>query len=122
MTKSQIPPTIRKALRTRASIDDYPCCEMCGKPGANNAHHRRNQSQGGRDTLSNLLLLCGSGTTGCHGFVTTEPQIAKRMGWTVRRISEPEDIGVWRFDHTVGTRVCVLLDDQGNYQPVESAA
>lgn len=101
---------------TRADLHEraHDCCEMCGLHGATNAHHRRNQSQGGHDRLSNLLLLCGSGTTGCHGFVTTEPAIAKRMGWTVRPISEPADIPVWRFDRTLGYRVLVKLDDEGN--------
>jgi len=108
----------RIALKERAQN----CCEMCGRWGATNAHHRRNRSQGGDDELSNLLLLCGSGTTGCHGFVTTEPQIAKRMGWTVRRISSPREVPVWRFDLSLGERVEVLLDNAGGYTTVGEAA
>jgi hypothetical protein len=105
--------------KTRAALHEraQDCCERCGVHGATNAHHRRNQSQGGHDGLSNLMLLCGSGTTGCHGFVTTEPAIARRLGWNVRRISDPADIEVWRFDLTLGVRVPVKLDDDGNIHP-----
>lgn len=93
---------------------------MCGLRGANNAHHRLNQSQGGPDTLSNLMLLCGSGTTGCHGLVTTEPLMAKRMGWSVRRRSDPAKRPVWRFSLILGCRELVLLDDDGNVTPTDS--
>lgn len=112
----------RITTKTRVSLHERAqgCCEICGAAGATNAHHRRNRSQGGHDGLSNLLLLCGSGTTGCHGFVTTEPNIAKRMGWTVRRISEPADVAVWRFDLTRGEQVLVKLTDDGDI--LEAAA
>lgn len=56
---------------------------------ANNAHHRKNASQGGTDELSNLLLACGSGTTGCHGWITEHPGDAKRMGLSVWRSDDP---------------------------------
>lgn len=80
---------VREALRERSSGDpDTGLCEMCGARG-NNAHHRKNQSQGGPDTLSNLLLLCGSGTTGCHGVVTCNPLWAWEHGYTVRSYETP---------------------------------
>lgn len=51
-------------------------CELCNRPisGPASVHHRRPRRMGGTrraDTNSpaNLLLLCGSGTTGCHGWV-----------------------------------------------------
>lgn len=78
-----MPKKVREALRERSSGDpDIGLCELCGKP-ANNAHHRKNRSQGGRDVLSNLLLLCGSGTTGCHGWITNYPRTSAERGWTV---------------------------------------
>ncbi|MGV0785194.1 HNH endonuclease [Mycolicibacterium sp. XJ775] len=73
-----IPAKIRRALHERADSR----CEICGEP-ANNAHHRRNKSQGGQDRLANLMLLCGSGTTGCHGEVTLNPEWAKLKGYTI---------------------------------------
>jgi 5-methylcytosine-specific restriction endonuclease McrA len=86
---SRIPPRVRTALRQRAA----DCCEICGTP-ANNAHHRKNRSQGGEDLLSNLLLLCGSGTTGCHGWVTEHPAAAYVHGWSVRSHDDPRKIPV----------------------------
>lgn len=108
-----IPAKTRKALHERAQ----DCCERCGVHGANNAHHRRNQSQGGPDRLSNLLLLCGSGTTGCHGFVTTNPTMSILHGWTVPRGEDPAEYLLLRFDLVAGKRVLVTLDDDGNIHP-----
>jgi len=93
---SRIPDKVRKALHKRAEINDFPCCEICGTPYANNAHHRRGQGQGGPNTLSNLMLLCGSGTTGCHGYVTSHPAAAVRNGWTIQGTEEePWQVAVW---------------------------
>lgn len=98
-----IPAKVRSALRRRA--DD--CCEKCGLRYANNAHHRKNLSQGGEDTLSNLMLLCGSGTTGCHGWITEHPKESYREGWSVRRGDDPASKRVlYRGTY-------VMLDDLG---------
>jgi len=40
-------------------------CEQCGSPGdwrGLAAHHKQFRSQGGEDSLENLIVLCGS----CH--------------------------------------------------------
>lgn len=110
------------SIKTRAQLHEraHGCCEICGVYGANNAHHRRNRSQGGTDTLSNLMLLCGSGTTGCHGHVTEHPEEAVEEGWAIRgRIAAPADVKVSRFDRVLEARVYVLLDDDGG---IEAAA
>lgn len=97
-----IPSPVRAALRERAG----DCCEICGVR-ANNAHHRRNKSQGGRDTLANLMLLCGSGTTGCHGNVTMNPKWAAESGYTIRgTVDEPETVPV-----LIRGERCILEDD-----------
>jgi hypothetical protein len=85
--------TIRRAQRDKLRERADCRCEICGWPG-NNAHHRKNRSQGGEDELSNLLLLCGSGTTGCHGWVTSHPAESKRLGLSVWRSDEPEFVPV----------------------------
>lgn len=107
-------------LRERA----LGCCERCGRCGANNAHHRINRSQGGSDTLSNLLLLCGSGTTGCHGWVTEHPEEAQRLGYTVsgHHLSKtgpaiPADKPVFRYSRELDRPTWVLLDDDGGITP-----
>jgi hypothetical protein len=43
------------------------CCVACGVTGPLNAHHVLSRARGGDDVPENLLLVCGSGTTGCHG-------------------------------------------------------
>jgi hypothetical protein len=103
-------PEQRKGLQERSG----GMCEICGYPG-NNAHHRKNAGQGGNDDLSNLLLLCGSGTTGCHGYVTAPvknyplwPANPKRNGWSVWRSDIPYDIPVWYRGHWA------RLDDGGH--------
>jgi hypothetical protein len=88
-------------------------CAKCGMR-ANNAHHRKNRSQGGKDVLSNLLLLCGSGTIGCHGWITEHPALGYTNGWSVMSTGRPEDIPVLYRDRWV------FLDDAGNL--VEKAA
>ncbi|MCV7359177.1 HNH endonuclease [Mycolicibacterium fluoranthenivorans] len=111
------------ATKTRAQLYEraHGCCEICGIWGANNAHHRRNRSQGRLDTLSNLMLLCGSGTTGCHGWVTEHPEESITEGWTIPRGDRrvPADVKVSRFDRVLGARRLVLLDDDGG---IEEAA
>jgi len=36
---------------------DYICCEHCGKRG-HSIHHLIPKSQGGKDTIDNLIFLC----------------------------------------------------------------
>lgn len=104
-----IPAKVRGQLRMRE--DNW--CAKCGLKYANNAHHRKNRSQGGQDDLSNLLLLCGSGTTGCHGYITEHPRDSINHGWSVLSVHNPIDIPVF-YRNT-----WVYLDDLGNMQPVE---
>ena len=63
-------------------------------PGAFNVHHRKDRRHGGTNELVNLLHPCGSGTTGCHGFVTGNPSISDANGWTVQSWAEPQKVPV----------------------------
>lgn len=116
--QKRIPQRVRDQLHERAQ----GCCERCGVWGATNAHHRLNQSQGGTHVLSGLGLLCGSGCTGCHGWVTEHPEKAKDEGWTVSGNGVPGDVPVLRFDLTAERQVYVRLDDDGGIHPVEENA
>lgn len=113
---------------TRALLHERAggCCEGCGVAGATNAHHRMNRSQGGADKLSNLLLLCGSGTMGCHGTVTMNPHWARVRGLTVTfgqlgELSRSHggapyhlaDVAVLRWSRESAALEWVLLDDDG---------
>lgn len=51
----------------RAKKLDY--CRCCGTGDGLTAHHLIPRSLGGIWTESNIVGLCGSGTTGCHGLV-----------------------------------------------------
>lgn len=51
---------------------------------ATNRHHRLDRSVGGTSIMPNLIHLCGSGTTGCHGYITHNPMVAEANGWTIR--------------------------------------
>lgn len=69
-------------------------CERCGatgRPGRPlSCHHRLMRSQGGPDTLENLVVLCGlDNTTGCHGWVHKHPEQAYALGLLIRQSSGP---------------------------------
>lgn len=59
-------------------------CECCGNSLGTNMHHRKNRSQGGLWSPDNLLHLCGSGTAGCHGYITEHPAESYAHGWSVK--------------------------------------
>lgn len=51
-------------------------------------HHRRPRGMGGSriswvNEAANLLVLCGTGTTGCHGWVEKNRGEARDLGWLV---------------------------------------
>lgn len=92
-------------------------CELCGGK-ATNTHHRRSRGMGGsRDPVTNsvvnLLRLCGSGTTGCHGHIERNRTWAYENGLLVPRYGPP--VGTVPVHLQVGL---VLLTPQGGYQPV----
>lgn len=53
---------------------------------AGNWHHRG--TVGRIWTPANGLHLCGSGTTGCHGWITEHPKISLAMGWSVSSFTD----------------------------------
>jgi hypothetical protein len=108
-----IPKKMRDKLKERASY----CCELCGEPSANNAHHRRNQSQGGQDVLSNLLWLCGDGCRGCHGAIGADIDAAKLLGHTIQGTrTVPLAVAVTLYTNTdLRDNLEVYLTDDGDY-------
>lgn len=81
------------------------------------AHHRAPRSMGGTrepwvSKAANGVLLCGTGTTGCHGWVEKHRSEAIAQGWLVSRIRihVAADIPVLYWDGTVRQ-----LDDDGGY-------
>lgn len=73
-------------------------CERCGAPQYT-CHHRWKKGQGGPWVPSNIVALCGSGTTGCHGWVEANPAAANRMGLWLRsgqHDTENQRLWLWR--------------------------
>lgn len=95
-------------------------CELCGNYAyGGSVHHRRRRGMGGSknpatNKASNLLLLCGSGTTGCHGTVESDLPRSYENGWVLRQGTDPLSEPVWL---QIGR---VLLDNHGNYNHQES--
>lgn len=104
MTKRK--PTLETRRRVLAR-DGYQCA-ICGHGidtgwSGYSIHHRRMRSHGsGYDMLheaGNLLTLCGSGTTGCHGWVHAHPKRAYQLGYLVHMSDEPLSQPVYYQQH-----------------------
>jgi len=92
---------------TRATvlIRSQGCCERCGRSLANipaSVHHRRPRGMGGTrdpeiDAPENQVALCGSGVSGCHGWVESHREQAIEHGWLVPRRDprHPRDVPVF---------------------------
>jgi hypothetical protein len=73
---------------------------------------------------SNLLVVCGSGTTSCHGLLENQLRAAAyEVGWLIRKCvcSDP-----WKCEHSPRRRVTLILrtrwvylDDAANYIDTE---
>jgi len=94
-------------------------CELCatdlsaGAPSSK--HHRRPRGMGGSSTtwindVSNLLLLCGTGTTGCHGRIESHRTAAYDAGWLLRTGFNPWEVPVVLHGHRT-----VYLTRDGQY-------
>ncbi|GAA4176425.1 HNH endonuclease signature motif containing protein [Gryllotalpicola koreensis] len=89
-----------------------------------NRDHRKNRSQGGLTLASNLNLLCGSGTDGCHGWVTEHPREAVAEGWAVPGwpLADPREWPARRWVKVPGrftlSLVWVLYDDVGGFTQI----
>jgi hypothetical protein len=90
-------------------------CEWCGGQSTwgVSVHHRQPRGMGGSrkvhvNAAANLMLLCGSGTTGCHGWVESHRREAVTWGLLVPRPGLPSVTPVF-YRRTEW----VLLDDNG---------
>jgi hypothetical protein len=99
-------------------------CVACGNMrGPFNEHHRVKGRRSDRRT-SNLILLCGSGSQGCHGRTEqagatgpdSGPAWAKAHGYLVNSHFPPEstlDVLVWYQQPSLGRVGWYQLDDDG---------
>lgn len=81
---------------------DDRSCVRCGRSVIGirySLHHRKPRSQGGADTPANLITLCGTGTTGCHGWIESWRDAAGDAGWLVPRGADPAGVAVTTWQH-----------------------
>jgi len=74
------------------------------------AHHRKPRGRGGSSnpvigSASNCLILCGSGTTGCHGDIESNRSRAEEQGRLIPTSAttpeyDPDEMPVQRTDGT----------------------
>jgi len=93
--------TVKDAVLVR---DNYTCQRCCKDLIATRFPYSRQhllpRGRGGKNTMRNLALVCGSATTpgGCHDEI--EHQARRRCtmeGWLVPNGVDPEKWAVWRF-------------------------
>lgn len=108
-----------KTLALVAARDSGRCAwcggEVSGRRGEDfSLHHRRPAGMGGdrrpeTHGAGNLVLLHGSGTTGCHGAVESQRAYALAKGFLISKLSA-EHPSTWPIQHAVHGW-CYLLDD-----------
>ena len=81
-------------------------------------HHRQPRGMGGtsrRVTVACGVVLCGSGTTGCHGYVESHRHEARERGLLVplNGTLKPREVAAVRWDG-----LAVWLTDDGRAEPV----
>lgn len=107
----------------KATVDavwkrDEGKCVPCGDPlygrrGIEwSVSHRKLRSQGGDNRLSNLMLSCGNGISGCEGSIHAHPERAGAAGWMVRRDEDPAQVPLEHSGLGHGR-----LDDGGGWTP-----
>lgn len=75
-----------------ATFRDHGVCVRCGRVDpvwGVTRDHRKGRGVGGLTVVENLQLLCGTGTTGCHGWKTQNPAEALDNGYTVPGYADP---------------------------------
>jgi len=107
---------------------DGAACVLCGKayhPAFDSIHHRQARGMGGSKDPStngaaNGIVLCGSGTTGHHGWVESHRAEALALGLLVSRHGRqcPDEVPV-SFD---GGRTWLYLADDGSRLTTERKA
>lgn len=74
----------RTSAELAAIARDGHACLRCGRTLYNtraSVHHRKKRRFQDADRVENLALMCGTGTTGCHGWCHREVEQARAAGW-----------------------------------------
>jgi hypothetical protein len=109
------PRVVRETMLDRDNLT----CQRCGDPIDQESflgysmQHRDNRHMGGTrwegvNLPSNGITMCGSATTGCHGWAESNPTEAERLGFAVQSWADPTTVPVkthrgWRLLTDNGT-------------------
>lgn len=116
---------IRRLVMERDGFQCVRCGNVVsGEPGRDfSIQHRIPRGMGGsRDPRlnmpANLILFCGSGTTGCHGEVESKRLDARESGFALWRSQDPTEVpvtvAIWpASENAPAVTVSYLLDDLG---------
>ncbi|ALY08874.1 HNH endonuclease [Arthrobacter phage Galaxy] len=118
----------RVALEARRQViaRDLSKCQWCGRhvrteSGWYSLQHRRARGMGGSraretDRAGNLVLVCGTGTTECHGWIEAHPAEAAARGFRIAAGARPDRVALVDW-----TGRAWLLDDGGGKEPAPPA-
>jgi hypothetical protein len=121
-------PAVRRIVHVREGM----ACAACGISVTGRPHsiqHRRARGMGGTtdpaaNLPSNLVLLCGTAVTGCHGLAESRDPDMHGRGFWLRSWENPAVIPVMIASER-NSGLTVWLDDSGEYAfapPGEAAA
>jgi len=118
--KPSLTPADERDAYELVTLRDDDTCQRCRRARGTNRDHRKNRSQGGFTVVSNLQLLCGTGTTGCHGWAHAHPRDAIADGWAVPGWADPAQWPARRWVKSVyGLRLAwVLYGDDGSVREI----
>ncbi|OOB90721.1 HNH endonuclease [Rathayibacter sp. VKM Ac-2630] len=117
MTASAVRPAVRALVIDR----DSGRCRWCGRQVDRSDYslqHRRPRAAGGSgrpetNLAGNLAVVCGSGTTKCHGHMESHRTAALARGFLVRQYGPlPADVPL------LTASGWIRLDDDGGFQTV----
>ncbi|AYN57680.1 HNH endonuclease [Arthrobacter phage Kepler] len=87
------------AVRRQVIDRDLSTCQYCGRHvrtenGWYSLQHRRARGMGGSKAAAtnqpaNLVLVCGTATTECHGLIESQPHQAAGRGFRISSSADP---------------------------------
>lgn len=92
-----VPQDIRDLCLQRAGFRCEKCHGSLEQWFGYSLQHRIARGMGGSkdERLSgpaNLIVLCGSGTTGCHGLVESQRRLSIELGYAMHRGDDPTEV------------------------------